>query len=52
MISYKRCSEVDIDLVYKAFSIGFSDYIIKMQISKELLLTDFLVQKEIVYFYM
>ncbi|MCM0650951.1 GNAT family N-acetyltransferase [Clostridium swellfunianum] len=35
MIHYKRCSEVDTDLVYKAFSIGFSDYIIKIQLSKE-----------------
>lgn len=35
MISYKRCSEVDIDLVYNAFKTGFADYIIKMDIPKE-----------------
>ncbi|EJS76533.1 GNAT family N-acetyltransferase [Bacillus cereus] len=35
MIQYKRCSEVSIDLVYKAFKDGFSDYIIKMEVSKE-----------------
>lgn len=35
MFSYKRCSEVEVDLVYKAFNIGFSDYIIKIQTPKE-----------------
>ncbi|GAB6453198.1 GNAT family N-acetyltransferase [Bacillus cereus] len=35
MIQYKRCSEVNIDLVYEAFRDGFSDYIIKMEVSKE-----------------
>ncbi|MGE7870822.1 GNAT family N-acetyltransferase [Bacillus paramycoides] len=35
MIQYKRCSEVSIDLVYEAFKDGFSDYIIKMDVSKE-----------------
>ncbi|MGG0727951.1 GNAT family N-acetyltransferase [Bacillus paramycoides] len=35
MIQYKRCSEVRIDLVYEAFKDGFSDYIIKMDVSKE-----------------
>ncbi|EEL40241.1 Acetyltransferase, GNAT [Bacillus toyonensis] len=35
MIQYKRCSEVSIDLVYGAFKDGFSDYIIKMDVSKE-----------------
>lgn len=34
MIQYKRCSEVNIDLVYEAFKDGFSDYIIKMEVSK------------------
>lgn len=36
MISYKRCSEVKIDLIHDAFQIGFSDYIIKIQIPIEL----------------
>ncbi|MGN4422810.1 GNAT family N-acetyltransferase [Bacillus cereus group sp. MYBK30-1] len=35
MIQYKRCSEVSIELVYEAFKDGFSDYIIKMDVSKE-----------------
>ena len=32
MIQYKRCSEVNIDLVYEAFK--DADYIIKMEVSK------------------
>lgn len=35
MINYKRCSEVDLQKVYEAFSLGFSDYIIKIQMPKE-----------------
>ncbi|EOO20246.1 MULTISPECIES: GNAT family N-acetyltransferase [Bacillus] len=35
MIQYKKCSELSIDLVYEAFKDGFSDYIIKMEVSKE-----------------
>ncbi|WP_088010548.1 GNAT family N-acetyltransferase [Gottfriedia acidiceleris] len=34
-INYFRCSEVDIDLAYQAFSIGFSDYIVKFNYTKE-----------------
>ncbi len=41
MISYKKCSEVDTDIVYKAFSIGFSDYIIKIQMPKEVFIARF-----------
>jgi GNAT superfamily N-acetyltransferase len=41
MISYKRCSEVEIDLVHDAFQIGFSDYIIKIQMPKELFISRF-----------
>ena len=37
MIQYKRCSDVNIDLVYEAFKVGFSDYIIKMEVSKGIL---------------
>lgn len=37
MIQYKRCSEVSIDLVYKAFKDGFSDYIIKWKFQKKIL---------------
>lgn len=41
MINYKRCSEVDLQKVYDAFSIGFSDYIIKIQMPKEAFLERF-----------
>src|SRR5690625_862666 len=34
MIQYKRCSEVEIDLVYEAFQVGYADYMIKFDISK------------------
>ncbi|MGG0177325.1 GNAT family N-acetyltransferase [Gottfriedia acidiceleris] len=34
-INYFRCSEVDVELAYQAFSIGFSDYIVKFNYSKE-----------------
>jgi ribosomal protein S18 acetylase RimI-like enzyme len=36
MIVYKKCSDVDTDLIYEAFKIGFSDYIIKMEVPKDL----------------
>jgi ribosomal protein S18 acetylase RimI-like enzyme len=36
MITYKRCSEVDMDLIFNAFSIGFSDYIIKHDMPKDI----------------
>ncbi|WP_411680845.1 GNAT family N-acetyltransferase [Clostridium thailandense] len=35
MISYRRCTEVDINLVFAAFIIGFSDYIVKIRVPKE-----------------
>lgn len=35
MISYRRCAEADIDLVFNAFNIGFLDYIIKIKMPKE-----------------
>ena len=47
MIQYKTCSEVNIDLVYEAFQDGFSDYIIKMEVSKEDFIKRFLEQKGI-----
>lgn len=47
MIQYKKCSEVSIDLVYKAFKDGFSDYIIKLEVSKEDFIKRFLGQKGI-----
>lgn len=47
MIQYKRCSEINIDLVYEAFRDGFSDYIIKMEVSKGDFIKRFLVLKGI-----
>lgn len=35
IISYRRCSEVEDHFIHQAFQDGFSDYIIKMEISKE-----------------
>ncbi|MFS8541380.1 MAG: GNAT family N-acetyltransferase [Tissierellales bacterium] len=35
MIIYKNCSQVELDKIYDAFNVGFSDYIIKFEISKE-----------------
>lgn len=41
MIRYLRCSDVDIQKVYDAFTIGFSDYIIKIQMPKEIFVERF-----------
>lgn len=41
MITYKRCTETDADAIYQAFQIGFSDYIIKMEIPKEYFMESF-----------
>src|SRR5690554_1531318 len=35
MIRYYNCKDIDSDKIYEAFSVGFSDYIVKMDISKE-----------------
>jgi len=35
MFIYKRCTEVDTDVIYEAFIAGFSDYIIKINMSKD-----------------
>lgn len=35
MIVYKNCIESNVDEIYSAFTSGFSDYIIKMEMSKE-----------------
>jgi ribosomal protein S18 acetylase RimI-like enzyme len=35
MITYKRCTEVNEDTVFEAFQMGFSDYIIKIQLTKD-----------------
>ncbi len=41
MIHYKRCSQVDIDMVYNAFKLGFSDYILKIDVPKEVFVNRF-----------
>ncbi|NLK42967.1 MAG: GNAT family N-acetyltransferase [Tissierellia bacterium] len=35
MIRYYNCKDIDPNKIYEAFSVGFSDYIVKMEISKE-----------------
>ncbi len=35
MIIYSKCSEVNDNLIYEAFKIGFSDYIIKIDMTKK-----------------
>lgn len=41
MIYYKRCSEVNIEDVFEAFSQGFSDYIIKLNMPREIFVKRF-----------
>ena len=41
MITYKRCTEVSEDAIFKAFQDGFSDYIIKIELTKDLFLRHF-----------
>jgi ribosomal protein S18 acetylase RimI-like enzyme len=41
MIKYMKCSEVDMNLIFEAFSIGFSDYIIKLSMPKEMFVSRF-----------
>lgn len=40
-ITFLKCSEVDIDFVYRAFTIGFSDYIVKLEMPKEVFIHNF-----------
>lgn len=41
MITYKRCTEVSEDTVFEAFQIGFSDYIIQVEMSKDFFINRF-----------
>ena len=41
MITYDCCSTVEFESIYNAFQIGFSDYIIKIEMSKEIFLQRF-----------
>lgn len=41
MITYKRCTDADTDEIYGAFTAGFSDYVIKIEMPKESFLKHF-----------
>lgn len=41
MITYKRCIETNEDAIYHAFQVGFSDYMIKMELPKDLFMKRF-----------
>lgn len=41
MIIYKRCTEVNEDTIFQAFQIGFSDYIIQIEMPKEFFIKRF-----------
>lgn len=41
MITYKRCTETTEDAIYQAFQSGFSDYIIKIELTKDQFLKHF-----------
>ncbi len=41
MITYKRCTEVNEDAIYQAFKIGFSDYIISIDMPKDFFIKRF-----------
>ena len=41
MISYKRCTEVNEDIIFQAFQIGFSDYIIQIEMTKDFFMDRF-----------
>lgn len=41
MITYKKCSEVNIESVYEAFSVGFADYIVKIEMPQDVFVKRF-----------
>lgn len=41
MITYRRCTGVDIDTIFQAFQIGFSDYIIQIEMPKDFFIKRF-----------
>jgi len=41
MISYKRCTETNEDAIFDAFQVGFSDYIIKFEMTKDMFMKHF-----------
>lgn len=46
MITYKRCSDISIKDIVDAFNIGFSDYIIKLELTEELFLSRFIIVEQ------
>ena len=41
MITYQRCTEVNEDVIFQAFQIGFSDYIIQIEMTKDFFIKRF-----------
>jgi len=41
IITYKRCAETTDDAIFEAFQIGFSDYIVKIELTKEVFFRNF-----------
>lgn len=41
MITFKKCTEVNAEEIFQAFQIGFSDYIVKMEMPKEFFMKRF-----------
>ncbi len=41
MITYKRCTETSDDAIFQAFQIGFSDYMIKFKLTKDIFMKRF-----------
>lgn len=41
MITYKKCTEVNEDYIFQAFQVGFSDYIVKINVTKDFFMKHF-----------
>lgn len=41
MINYQSCADTDMDMIYSAFRDGFSDYVIKMDLPKDIFVSRF-----------
>lgn len=41
MINYVCCNKVDMDIIYRGFTVGFSDYIVKLEMTKEVFVKQF-----------
>jgi len=42
MLVFKKCSEVNLEDIVTAFNVGFADYMIKLEMTKELLISRFI----------